>query len=80
MSAPYLGSIRGFGTITENLSLQKVVRFSEKFRFQLRGDFLNAFNRPQWGGIQTNVTNPLFGQITSVSGNRSIQLGTRLDF
>ena len=55
-------------------------RFTEKYRFQLRGDFLNAFNRPQWGNIQTNVTNPLFGQITSVSGNRSIQLGARLDF
>jgi hypothetical protein len=77
---PYLSQVRNFGTISENLSLQKVVRFGEKFRFQLRGDFLNAFNRPQWGGLQTNVTNPLFGQITSVSGQRSIQLGTRLDF
>jgi hypothetical protein len=79
-AAPYLSQVRNFGTISENLSLQKVVRFGEKFRFQLRGDFLNAFNRPQWGGLQTNVTNPLFGQITSVSGQRSIQLGTRLDF
>jgi len=78
--APFLNTIRGFGTVSENLSLQKVVRFSEKYRFQLRGDFLNAFNRPQWGGIQTNVTNPQFGQVTTVSGSRSIQLGARLDF
>ena len=78
--APYLTRLRGFGTINENLSLQKTVRFVEKYRFQLRADFLNAFNRPQWGGIQTNVTSPQFGQITSVSGNRSIQLGARLDF
>lgn len=78
--APYLGSIRNFGTVNENLSLQKVVKIAEKYRFQLRGDFLNAFNRPQWGGIQTNVTNPQFGQVTSVGGNRSIQVGARLDF
>lgn len=77
---PYLSQVRNFGTISENLSLQKVVRFGEKYRFQLRGDFLNAFNRPQWGGLQTNVTNPLFGQITSATGQRSIQLGTRFDF
>jgi hypothetical protein len=38
------------------------------------------------GGVVTNPTNPLFGQVTSVGGkentdaSRSIQLGLRLDF
>jgi hypothetical protein len=78
--APFLTRLRGFGTVNENFSLQKNFRFVEKYRMQIRADFLNSFNRPQWGGIQTNVTNPQFGQITSVTGNRSIQLGARFDF
>jgi hypothetical protein len=72
--------VRGFGTINEDLGLQKNHRFGEKFRFQLRADFLNAFNRHQLSGIVTAITNPLFGQVTGVGGNRVIQIGSRLDF
>ena len=79
-AAPFYTQVRGFGSISEQFNLQKNVRLGEKYKFQLRADFLNAFNRPQWGGINTNVTNPAFGQVTSVSGNRQIQLGARFDF
>jgi hypothetical protein len=72
--------VRGFGTKNENIGLQKNVRFHEKYRYQLRADFLNAFNRHTLGGIDTTVTDPLFGQVTSVSGNRTIELGMRFDF
>ncbi|MGH9719682.1 MAG: hypothetical protein ACRD8O_05680, partial [Bryobacteraceae bacterium] len=72
--------IRGFGTINEDFGLQKNFRFSERTRFQIRSEFLNAFNRSTLGGITTGITSPAFGQITSVSGNRSIQFGMRLDF
>ena len=71
---------RTFGIINEDFGLQKSHFFAEKFRLQLRAEFLNAFNRHQLGGVVTDVTNPLFGQVTSVSGNRIIQLGARLDF
>ena len=56
------------------------MRFGERASFQLRAEFLNAFNRGTLGGINTTVTSPLFGQVTSISGNRSIQFGTRFDF
>lgn len=46
----------------------------------MRAELLNVFNRHQLGGIVTSVTDPLFGQVTGVFGNRSIQLGARLDF
>lgn len=69
---------RNFGTVS--FGLQKNQTFHDKYKFQLRAEFLNAFNRHQLGGINTIVTSPLFGQATSVSGNRVIQLGTRLDF
>jgi hypothetical protein len=56
------------------------VKFGDRARFQIRAEFLNAFNRSTLGGIVTSVTNPLFGQVTSIGGNRSIQFGTRFDF
>ena len=71
---------RGFGKINEDFGLQKNTKIGEKVRFQLRAEFLNAFNRSTLGGIQTSVTNGQFGQVTGISGNRQIQLGTRVDF
>jgi hypothetical protein len=74
---------RNFGKINEDFGLQKNTKLGEHVRFQLRAEFLNAFNRSTLGtsnGIQTNVTNVQFGQVTSISGNRQIQVGTRLDF
>lgn len=79
-SAPAYTQARAWPTLNEDFSLLKNVKLSERLRLQLRGDFLNAFNRQTFGGINTNVTNPNFGQVTSVSGNRQIQIGARLDF
>lgn len=45
-----------------------------------RLEVYNALNRHQLGGINTNINNPLFGQVTNVSGNRTGQIGMRLDF
>ncbi|MBE0658960.1 MAG: hypothetical protein IH602_14805, partial [Bryobacteraceae bacterium] len=72
--------IRNFGTVMEDFGLLKYVRFNERMNVQIRCEMLNAFNRHQFGGIQTSVTNAQFGQVTSISGNRSIQLGARFQF
>jgi trimeric autotransporter adhesin len=79
-AAAAFSEARNFAVFNEDLALQKVIRFREKFRFQLRAEFLNAFNRHRLGGVNTNVTSPIFGQVTTVSGNRQIQIGARLDF
>ena len=73
--------LRNFASQNEDLGLQKDFRFNEKYRGQIRAQFLNAFNRHSMGGIQTNITNPQFGQVTgNPGGNRSIEIGARLDF
>ena len=79
-SAPDYTQIMGCGTISENISLSKNMKFKERFRWQLRVEFYDVFNRHVLGGITTSITSPLFGQITSASGNRTGQIGTRLDF
>lgn len=72
--------VRDFGTVNEDIGFEKTHRIAEKVRFRLRAELLNAFNRHQLSGIRTNVTQPDFGQVTSVSGNRQVQLSARLDF
>lgn len=79
-SAPRYTQVRDFGTINEDLALQKTNRLSEGVRLRLRAEMLNAFNRHQLGGIVTSVNNLNFGQVTTVSGNRQIQLSARIDF
>jgi hypothetical protein len=79
-SAPAYTQILGFGTISENVSLSKNMKIKERFKWQLRIEFYDVFNRHQLSGINTTITSPLFGQVTNASGNRTSQIGTRLDF
>ena len=79
-AAPEIAQIRGFASRTENIALQKNWLIRERLRFQLRGEALNAFNRHTFGGISTNPTSATFGDVTTVTGNRNIQLGARIDF
>ncbi len=78
--ARYYSQVRDFATLNEDLSIQKVVQITEKLRFRLRGEFLNALNRHNLGGVSTSVNNANFGQVTSVSGNRNAQVSARFDF
>jgi transaldolase len=59
-SAPRYTQIRGFGTINEDIGLEKHYTVAEKYRVQLRAELLNLFNRHTLGGININVT-LLFG-------------------
>jgi hypothetical protein len=82
-SASYrMGGARNFANYVEDFSLQKNFLVKERVKFQFRWDLLNAFNRHRFDSIESNVTNPLFGQVTGVDGGfyRSMQLGLRADF
>ena len=72
--------IRGFGGINEDIGILKTTHITEKYRVQLRAEMLNAFNRHQLGGANTTITNANYGQITSASGNRTMQAAIRVEF
>jgi len=74
-----------------DLSLVKRIRFNERFDFELRGEFLNAFNNINYfaNTNMTNFTNAQFGQVTSSyrdvnntqdPGGRLAQIVLRLNF
>ncbi|HMF56078.1 MAG TPA: carboxypeptidase regulatory-like domain-containing protein [Pyrinomonadaceae bacterium] len=83
------GLIRGPGINNWDLSLMKSFRFNESTNLQLRSEFFNAFNHPQFNNPGTGVTfltngtisNPTaFGVITAARNPRIIQFGLKLNF
>jgi hypothetical protein len=80
--APYrFSNLRTPWFMNDDFALQKNFYPVEQMRIQFRGEFLNAFNRHRFEGFETNVANPLFGQVTRVSDDRrTIQFGIRADW
>jgi hypothetical protein len=64
-----------------DISLIKNFLFTETARLQLRGEFLNAFNHPQFNNPVLDPTSSNFGRVTSQANlPRNIQLGIKLIF
>ncbi len=65
-----------------NLGLFKKFAVTERFGFQFRAEAFDAFNHPNWGGVNNDPTNAsTFGKITGKTGDvRNLQLSLRLYF
>lgn len=70
----------GPGQNNWDLSLLRNFKITEGVNFQLRTDFLNAFNHPQWNGLGTNITNNNYGKATSAIHMRQLQFVGRITF
>jgi hypothetical protein len=69
------------GIVTLDASLVKNNRITERFQAQLRADFFNALNHPNFSAPNLTPTSAAFGTITSQANlPRTIQLGLRLTF
>jgi outer membrane receptor protein involved in Fe transport len=81
------GVIRGSGNNKWDIVISKFLRITERHRVELRAEFFNAFNHPQFDDpVVTPGNNPLAGKITSASDfgftqtERVIQLGLKYSF
>jgi hypothetical protein len=75
------GSVRGFPTYNEDLSVFKYFKVTERARFKLEGQFGNIFNRTDFCSPDTNWSDGTFGLVnTQCNQPRSIQLGLRFDY
>ena len=63
-------------------SLQRTFPVSESMRFELRGEYFNVFNTPQFYPPMNLVGNPDFGTLTAIRGgsNRQGQLALKFIF
>lgn len=73
---------RNWAYAYENLSILKKTAFGPDGRYQvtLRAEFINLFNRHYWGGPNMDMNSKFFGQVQSVWGNRTGQVGARFEF
>jgi hypothetical protein len=72
--------IDGPGVGNLDLSIMKNFAVGERFSAQIRGEFFNFTNSPQFGRPNNSVENANFMRITSASGERQVRFGIRLSF
>jgi len=81
-----VGILRGPGVIAVAAGLAKNFQITEKLRMRMEGTFTNLPNHPNFQAPNVTVSTPsTFGKLTTVqtaenSGNRTGQVGIRLDF
>jgi hypothetical protein len=74
-------SIPGIGVINLDLALAKrTMLFKERVGTEFRVEAFNTLNHTEFGNPNTSRTSPLYGQVTSVLGNRVLQLALRIQF
>jgi hypothetical protein len=73
---------RGPGLNNWNLTLFKNIAFTshETPNFELRFESFNTFNKTQFNAVDANNHDGNFGQVTSVYGNRVLELGGKFHF
>jgi len=75
-------NFRGLGSFTLNLEVSKpiVINRERGITAIFRADAINLLNKPIWGTPNLNIDSTSFGQITSASGSRSLNLTARITF
>jgi hypothetical protein len=73
--------LEGPGHNNWDFSLTKNTRLTERTNLEIRGEFFNGWNHPQFGVPSTGITPGSFGRISSMlQSPREIQLALRLTF
>jgi hypothetical protein len=72
--------LHGPGAETVNFSLFKNFPIKERLRFQFRFETFALFNHTNFNNPAATFGTSSFGNITSATGNRNIQLGAKLVF
>ena len=79
--APRTTFVRGALYSQFDLSLVRRFKFSERMSFELRGEFLNALNKPNFSWVACAGSSQTCGQVTSTrSIPRTVQIVTRINF
>jgi hypothetical protein len=73
-------SLQGPGYQNWDLAAIKNLKFAERYNFQLRGEFFNAFNHENFSGVDSSMNDGNFGQVTSGHLPRRIQIAAKFNF
>jgi len=75
-----VGSLLGPGLQNWDLATIKNIKLGEYLKFQLRGEYFNAFNHTNFSTVDSSVNDSNFGQVTAAHVPRRIQIGAKLNF
>jgi hypothetical protein len=73
-------SIEGPGTVIFDMAFTKIIPLGDVRVLELRAQSTNIFNTPQFTAIDTNISSPSFGQVTSVGPMRQFVMQARFRF
>jgi hypothetical protein len=72
--------LTGPGSHQMNANFTRTVRLGGNRSVNLTVNASNLLNTANYGGLDTNVNSPTFGQITSLRGSRSVRFNMRFSF
>jgi hypothetical protein len=75
-----IGTERGPGLASYDISIQKEFPIWERARLELRGELFNLTNSPIFSSPNRSVTAATFGELAGAQGERQGQLALRLTF
>ena len=61
-----------------DFAVLRSVNLGPDLRLQLRGEFFNAFNHPNFNNPNTTLSSSTFGRIQGASAGRVIQLAAKV--
>jgi hypothetical protein len=73
-----VGIVRADGKINFDLAILKNFPLGDRRKFQLRGEFFNVTNHPNFGNPGNALGAPGFGVVNSADPARRVQLGARM--
>ena len=73
-------SLLGPGLQNWDLAAIKNIALAERYKFQLRGEFFNAFNHTNFETVDNSLDDGSFGAVTAAHVPRRIQLGAKFYF
>jgi hypothetical protein len=75
-----VGDARGPAEWDLHTTVAKNFNIGGSRRLQVRADFFSVLNKQNWGAPVVAINASDFGRITTVQGNRTMQIGGRLSF
>jgi hypothetical protein len=73
-------AIYGPGSIQFDAAFSRPFHLKERWRLDFRADFFNIMNHGNWSNPGTSIASSTFGQITTFSSPRIIQMALKLIF
>lgn len=73
-------TFRGPKFVNWNAALFKNIAIKERWKVQLRSDFINAFNQYNFGNPVATMNSPIFGTNTTNPGNRTMLMSLKVLF